>query len=94
MRNLSSSKYVTGLFLSAALVATPAIAALSVGEQLGTTEEDIRAALEAKGYVVLEIEKEGNEIEVELKMNGEEFEIEVDPRSGAIVEIEGEEDDD
>jgi len=94
MKNPITKKFIPGLFIAAALLATPAIATLSVGEKLGANEEAIKTKLEAQGYVVMEIEKEDNMLEVEVTLNGKEFELEVDPKSGAIIKIEEEEKDD
>jgi len=79
----------------AALFAAPAVAfaAVSVGDTIGTTEAEIRANLESKGYVINEIEFEDDEIEVEVIYEGQEFEIELAVNNGTIVEIELEDDD-
>ena len=71
-----------------------ALASFNVGDSLGTTEADIRAALEAKGAVVEEIETEDNLVEAEIVLDGVEMEIAVDLSSGAIAEIETDDDDD
>lgn len=84
------------LTLAAALAAMPAGATsgLSVGDDLGKTEAEIRATLEAAGHTVDEIETEDGYIEVEYAMNGAAFEAEVDPDTGLIVEIEADDSDD
>lgn len=78
----------------AALIAAPAVAfaAVSVGDVIGTTEAEIRANLESEGYVITEIEFEDDEIEVEVIYEGKELEIELAVDTGAIVEIELEDD--
>ncbi len=88
------------LFTPAALglvtIALPglALAAVSVGDQLGTTEAEIRAALTAQGYEITEFEIEDDEIEVEAAFNGEMLELEIAPDTGLVIEIEAEDDDD
>ena len=66
----------------------------AIGAVLGTTEADVRSALEAKGFTVAEVELEDDEIEAEVSLNGKTYEIEVDAKSGAITETELEEADD
>lgn len=68
--------------------------AAPLGAVLGTTEADVRAALEAKGFTVAEIEMEDGEIEADVKLDGKSYEIEVDAKTGKITETELEEDDD
>lgn len=66
-------------------------AEFTVGDIVGTTEEAIISALEAKGHMVEEVELEDMEFEVELSMNGEEIELLIDSETGKIVEIESDE---
>lgn len=79
---------VLGLGLPAAAMA------LAVGDSVGTSEADIRAAFEAQGAQVLEIEIEDGEIEVEYLVDGVEYEAEIDPATGMIAELETEDEDD
>lgn len=65
-----------------------ALAAVSVGDRLGTTEADIRAALSAQGYVVEEIETENGELEAEVTLDGQELDVVVDAQSGLVLEVE------
>lgn len=91
MSNILNLKTVLALSaIAGALLLAPAFAASepAVGDVLGTVEADIRTALEARGYTVEEIEFEDDEIEVEIAMNDVELELEIDPETGAIVEIE------
>jgi len=83
---------ITGLLASTGI----ALAAVSVGDTLGTTEDDIRAALTAEGYMVEEIETEDGEIEAEVSLDGQEMEVVVDSQSGQVLEmeLEGPEDED
>jgi hypothetical protein len=87
---------VTGLLASTGI----ALAAVAVGDSLGTSEEDIRSALTAQGYEVQEIEAEDGEIEAEVSLDGKTMEVVVDAQSGLVLEMEpeevesGEEDDD
>ena len=84
------------LTLAGLIAAAPALALANVGlgEKLGTDEADIRAALEAQGYVVEEIEFEDGEIEVELSKDGVETELVLNKVDGTVTAIEPEEDDD
>ncbi|WP_299152039.1 PepSY domain-containing protein [uncultured Tateyamaria sp.] len=87
--------YMTKTTVLAALIVPGfALAGLSTGNQLGTTEADIRAALTAMGYDVQEIEIEDDEIEAEVTLDGVEYEIEVALDTGKVIEIETEDDDD
>lgn len=81
---------ISALALAAAgvLPATAAATEVKVGDVLGTSVEDVRAALASRGYTVTEIEREDDEIEAEVKQAGVELEIEIDPATGAITEIE------
>ncbi|WP_269581309.1 PepSY domain-containing protein [Roseibium sp. Sym1] len=85
----------TGLLASTGI----ALAAVSVGDTLGNTEDDVRAALSSLGYMVEDIETEDGEIEAEVLMDGQEMDVVVDARSGQVLEMEledpeGEETDD
>lgn len=66
----------------------------AVGTYLGKTEAEGRTALEAKGFVVTEVETEDGELEFEVKKDGQAYEIEVDPATGKISETEKEDDND
>lgn len=78
--------------LAALMIPGAAIAAVSEGDMLGTTEADVQAALEAQGYVVTEIELENDEIEAEVTLDGAAFEIEVAVATGMVLEIEADDD--
>ena len=65
-----------------------ALAGVEVGTQVGLTDDEIRANLSEQGYTVEEIEREEDEIEVEVSFNGEELELEISPETGEIVSIE------
>ena len=80
---------VTGLLASTGF----ALAAVTVGDTLGTTEDEIRAALTDQGYAVEEIETEDGEIEAEVSLDGKEMEVVVDAKSGLILEMELEDQD-
>ena len=80
--------------LAALIVPAAAFAGLDLGQSLGTTEDEVRAALTGLGYEVVEIEIEDGEIEAEVVLDGAAFEIEVAMDTGQIVEIEAEDDDD
>ena len=86
------TSFTKSAVLTALLVPAAAIAGLDVGQPLGTTEADVRAALTGMGYEVLEIEIEDNEIEAEVTLNGVALEVEVAMDTGLITEIEAEDD--
>jgi hypothetical protein len=71
-----------------------ALAAVSVGDQLGTTEERIRAALTAQGYEITKFEIEAGKIEVEALLDGQMLDLEISPDTGLVIEIEAEDDGD
>ena len=70
-----------------------ALAQVNVGDAVGTSEMDIRSALEAKGYVIAEFEIEDDEIEVEATLDGVAYEIEVSPEDGTVLEVEMDDED-
>lgn len=80
--------------LAALIVPAAAFAGLDVGQSLGTTDADVRAALTGMGYEVHEIESEDGEIEAEVTLDGVAYEIEVAMDTGLITEIELEDDED
>ncbi|NOD96834.1 hypothetical protein GS610_06390 [Ruegeria sp. HKCCD6228] len=82
---------LTGLIATAPVLA---LANVGLGDKLGTSEADIRAALEAQGYQIEEIEIEGGKIEVELIKDGVETELVLSDTDGVVTAIELEEDDD
>lgn len=65
----------------------------AVGSYVGKTEAEARSALEAKGFVVTEVEVEKDELEFEVKKDGQAYEIEVDPATGKILETEADDND-
>ena len=71
-----------------------ALAAVSVGDQLGTTEEGIRAALTTQGYEITQFETEDGEFEVDALFEGQMLELEISPDTGLVIEIEAEDDGD
>lgn len=85
------STSILAAFAVAAVTALPVGAAstdIKVGDVLGTSVEDVRSALVSRGYDVTEIEVEDDEIEAEVKQADVAFEIEIDPTTGAVTEIE------
>lgn len=92
MKSTRITQHLSVAIFGASLIALPltASAELSVGDTLGKTEAEIRASLESVGYVVEEIEIEDGEIEAEIVLNGFEFEIDIDPITGKVVELEQE----
>lgn len=83
-----------GLLGVAALIPMIAAADVSLGQTVGVEDAELRAALEAEGYQILEIERERDEIEVETLLNGQAIELELDPVTGAIIAMELDNDDD
>lgn len=95
----ATSRFASLTALSAAVVIVPALAlaAISKGDVVGTTEAEVTARLTEQGYTVREIEMEDAEFEAEVVMNGEAFEITIDSETGQVTDIEiedGEEDSD
>ncbi|MCY6382571.1 PepSY domain-containing protein [Hoeflea prorocentri] len=87
-------KTATLLLASAlALTGATAYAAVAQGDVIGTSETEIRARLESAGYTVEKIVFEDDEIEVEAFYKGAEMEIELSRATGAVLEIEAEDDD-
>lgn len=81
--------------LGTAIVLAPGVVyAFAVGDQIGTAEADIRAKLQAAGYMVEEIEIDSDEIEVEATIDGQEVELTIDPATGLIAEVELDDEDD
>ena len=79
---------------AAFLVPGLALAQANIGDNLGTNEADIRAALEAKGFVIEEFEMDDKEIEVEASLDGMPYEIEVSNETGMVIEVALDDDDD
>ena len=91
---MTNLKKFSAIAAVAILYPTYALAELAVGDVVGTTEAEIRASMEGAGYAVNAIEIETDEVEIEAMLNGQEFEIEVDPAAGTVAEIEMAEADD
>ena len=91
-------KKTTALIASIAGIASLGVvgfasAQLMAGDSVGTTDTAVTSALEAAGYQVLEMEVEADEIEALVSLDGALFEIEVDPATGEILEIEAKDED-
>ncbi|MGI9391087.1 MAG: PepSY domain-containing protein [Boseongicola sp.] len=82
----------TGILVG--LIPAAAFANFAVGDSIGTDLDEIRAKFEAQGYTVTEIEVEDGEIEVEYVLDGQEYEVTLNPDSGEVLEVELEDDDD
>jgi uncharacterized membrane protein YkoI len=76
------------LVCTAALLALPLQAAVVEGDIVGVTEIEIRSALLNEGYEVKHIELDGDEIEVEVLLDGTALELELSAKTGAVIEIE------
>ncbi len=83
---------MTGLtkpaLLAALMIPGAAIAAINVGDTAGTSPEAITATLTAQGYEVLKIETDHDKYEIDARMDGTLFEIEVARSSGMVTGIE------
>lgn len=82
------------LTLTALILSVPAmaLAGVSIGDRIGTSDAEIRAQVEALGYQVQEIEFEDGEIEVEVLKDGVETELVLNQADGTIREIEQDDD--
>lgn len=80
--------------LAALMIPAAAFAGIDVGQSVGSTEVEVRAALTGMGYEVHEIKFEHDEIEAEAVMDGVLYEIEVATRTGLITEVSVEDDED
>ena len=89
-----TKKVILGTTALIALLPIAAFANLAAGNTIGTTADEVTAALEAQGYEIIEVEVEDGEIEVEYMDNGQLFEVEVDATTGMIAELELEDEDD
>ncbi len=79
--------------LAALMIPGVAFAQLDTGAAIGTSDDDIRAVLEDKGFEITEIEREDDEIEVEAMLDGKAYEIELSAETGMVLEIELDDDD-
>ena len=61
----------------ALLIPSAALAQVTLGQNLGTTEAAIRASLTEAGYTVTDIDFDSDEIEIEAVRNGQKYEIEL-----------------
>jgi len=75
-------------FLAALMIPGLALAQINVGATLGTSEDAIRTALEADGYMIKEVEFDSDEIEVEAMRDGTLYEFEVAADTGQIIAVE------
>ncbi|MGI9394908.1 MAG: PepSY domain-containing protein [Boseongicola sp.] len=82
----------TGILVG--LIPAAAFANFAVGDTIGTDLDEIRAKFEAQGYTVTEIEVEDDEIEVEYVLDGQEYEVTLNPDTGEVLEVELEDEDD
>lgn len=77
----------------AAMLAFPlsqAAASEMVGMQLGKTAEEIKTSLTTQGYEVRKVETEDRELEAYALKDGKRLEIYIDPMTGAVTRIKGE----
>ena len=81
------------LALAAVILPVAAMAMPTVGQIVGTNPDEAKAALETAGCKVDEFEAEDGKIEAKCTEaeTGKMWEVYIDPASGAVVEIKGEE---
>lgn len=88
-KSLTSHAGAVAMVVLIAAAAGPAAAQMELeGRELGTTIGQIAGRLEAMGYFVTEAELEDGMIEVEILVDGVEYELEVDPETGLVTQIE------
>ena len=87
-RSLTRAVLPATFVLALALPAGLAAASATPGGYAGKSEVEITQYLEAEGYQVREIEREGCEFEAHAVKDGVAYEIEIDRESGKIEEIE------
>ena len=80
--------------LASLLIPGAALSQINVGDKLGASESEIRAALKAHGFTATEIEFEHGEIEVEATSGGQSFEFDVSPETGLVLAAYEDEDED
>lgn len=80
----------SGALAAAVLFATgtAAFAQVQAGDTVGTSVSGIALALENSGYDIREVEVKRSRIEVEAILDGNKFEIKIDPQSGEVVAVE------
>ena len=85
----------TPLALTALILGAPTLAAAQVapGDRLGTTDAEIRAAVENAGYSISDITREEGVIELALRINGVESEMILAAADGTVLKRENEDDD-
>jgi hypothetical protein len=89
-----NTRTLASMIALATLLPVAAFAKFAVGDSVGTDPAAIRAAFEAEGYSVTEVEIEDGEIEVEYVMDGKEYEVSIAADTGLVTDIEAEDDDD
>ena len=75
---------------AAALTLTAAAAAFAVvseGDYAGKTEDEITKSLEAQGYTVRKLETEDGYLEAYALIDGQRYEIYVDPQTGKVAKV-------
>lgn len=82
-RMLATATLAAALALPAGL----AVAAAAKGSYAGKTKAEITKTLEQQGYKVRKVETEDGELEAYALLDGERYEIYVDPESGKLVKI-------
>ncbi len=80
-------KHGTLALIATLLIPATAFAQVSVGSNLGTSETAIRAALQAQGYSVSEVDIETGEIEVDVEIDGQMYDVEISPETGLVLAV-------
>ena len=83
-RRLTLAAAAAALTLPAAL----ALAAVTKGDYAGKTEGEIIQSLEQQGYSVRKVETEDGYLEAYALLDGQRYEIYVDPETGKVVKVE------
>ena len=88
---MNRTKNAVALALAAGLAAAPlhsaAAAALIKGDFAGKTHSEIRDELTRQGYRVQKVERDDGFLEAYAEMDGQVFEIYVDPITGKILKV-------
>ncbi len=87
-------RFVLPGLAASTILAAAAWAAPEPGTVVGTDMAEISAALVEMGYEVIEIEFEDGLFEAEAMTPDGLYELEIDPETGAIIEVELEDEDD
>ena len=83
-------KHILALALAGGLLTAPlsvAAAAIIKGDFAGKTQAEIRHELTRQGYTVQKVERDDDVLEAYAVMDGQVFEIYVDPLTGKVLKV-------